>query len=145
MARGVNPSRLASVIKQLHSERQDLQRRIDEIDNIFAQCGITAGAAPAKRGPGRPAGTGAAMSENGAGGRGRRRRRGKFGTSGTTSVLEMVKAAGKGGASSKEISEHWKSQGRSGDAYITLGQLVKTGRLKKKSVAGQRGSQYFAA
>jgi hypothetical protein len=150
MARTVNPNTLASLIQKLHQERARHQQRVDEINRIFERCGISAAgeSAPVRRGPGRPARSAqsdsAEPSANGRRGR-RRRRRGRFGTSGTTSLVEFIKKAGRGGVGSSEIAKHWKGEGRAGQPYITLGHLVKSGKLKKKSVQGQRGSQYFAA
>lgn len=140
MARGINPTRLATVIRKLQQERQNLQQRIDEIDSIFGECGITVTATAARGRPGRPPKMTGGGSQRGAR-RGRRRRR-SFATSGTQSILGFVKQAGRGGATSSEISKHWKGEGRAGEVYITLGQLVKTGKLKKKSLKGERGSQY---
>src|SRR5205085_1633430 len=143
MPRSINPKTIASMIQKLQTERARAQERVEQIDSIFQQCGITGPAEPARRGPGRPrknASTpaGAAPSTNGR--RGRRGRRGRFPTSGTESLLNLVRGTGRGGVSSADITKHWKGEGRSGQPFITLGQLVKSGRLKRKGLKGQRGS-----
>ena len=61
----------------------------------------------------------------------RKAKRGSFGTTATESLLTFVKAGGPKGRASGEISKHWKSEGRSGEAFVTLGQLVKAKKLKK--------------
>ena len=128
MARGINPTRLTGIIQQLQQERREHQRRIDQIGAIFTKCGIA------------PPAAGAAKT---AGKRGRPRRgRKRFDKSGPQSILDFIQANGQGGASSAELSQHWKSEGRTGEPYITLGHLVKQKKLKRKSLKGQRGSQY---
>lgn len=144
MARTINPAALSGMIQKLQQERQKLQGRLDQIDQIFAECGISAvAAAPVRRGPGRPPGSGKVGRPPGrpAG----RRKRGKFATSGVDSILKLVKEGGKAGVASALISKHWKAEGRAGEPFVTLGHLCKSGKLKKKSIAGQRGSTYFAA
>lgn len=132
---------LGAIIERLQSQRQEHADAIERIDGIFARYGIQP-AAGKKRG--RPAGRPAAAAPK-TQGRKRRRRRGRFGTSGTASVLDFVRQAGKGGASSRDISKHWKSEGRAGEPYITLGQLVKGKKLKKQAIEGGRGSKYTLA
>ncbi len=146
MTRGINPVRLANVIKKLQEERQVLQRKISDIDAIFAKCGISAAAGTAPR-RGRPPRAGKAAAAAGKRGRGGRRGRvrQKFETSGAQSILECVKSGGRGGVSSSAISQHWKSEGRAGEPFVTLGHLCKAGKLKKKKLRGQRGSQYTLA
>ena len=136
MARTINASRLAEAIRQLQQERQSLQSRIDQIDRIFAQCGISIPAAA-------PRGT--AMAARREGGRQRAGRKGRFPTSANQSLLDLIGKAGKGGIGSGQIVKHWKSEGRAGQPYVVLRYLVKQGKLKKKSVKGPRDSQYTIA
>lgn len=137
MPRGINADKLAATIKNLQKQRQELQREIDRIDAIFAQCGIgsAAAAAPQVR-------TVAAAPSSGGG---RRRTRGKFAKSATQSLLDVIKAAGKKGATSNELSKHWKNEGRAGEPYVALSQLAKSKKIRKQDIKGQRGSLYFAA
>ena len=81
----------------------------------------------------------------GNGRRKRRGRRGRFATSGTESVLAFVRQGGSKGRASSEVSKHWKSEGRSGDAYNALGQLTKNKKLKVQKIEGERGGRYTAA
>lgn len=130
-----NMKKLSGLLDSLRAERQRHVNAIEKIDSVFADLGIQRvqrdGRAPARKaGPGRP--------------KRRQRTRRRFEISGTKSILDFVKKAGKGGASSSDISKQWKSEGRSGEPYVTLGQLVKTRKLKKKSIKGTRGSVYTA-
>jgi len=124
---------LGNLIKRLQDQRQEYVRKIEEIDRIFEQYGIRPPTDGVRRGrPARKAGKAP-------------RRRRRFEVSGAQSVLNFVKAAGPKGATSAEITRHWKSEGRSGLPYIVLGQLVKAKKLKKTDLKGQRGSQYTLA
>ena len=136
MPRGIDPDRLAATIKNLQKQRQELQREIDRIDAGFAQCGIgpAAAAAPQAR-------ASDATSRSGR----QRRTRGKFAKSATESLLEVIKAAGKKGVTSKELSKHWKNEGRAGEPYVALRQLAINKKVRKEDLKGRRGSQYFAA
>jgi hypothetical protein len=76
--------------------------------------------------------------------RGKRKRR-KFATSGTAAILSFVKDGGAKGCTSAEINKQWKHEGRSGTAYVQIGQLTKAKKLKKEHLKGQRGSRYTVA
>jgi len=65
--------------------------------------------------------------------------------SGPQSILDFAKKAGRNGASGAEIVNQWKAQGRKGNAYMAIGQLVKSKKLKKKALKGKRGSRYSVA
>lgn len=130
---------LGAIIDQLQRERDDHRKAIEAIDALFGRYGIR----PAERKRrGRSASTAAAKPARKPG---RRRGRRRFGVSGTQSVLNFIRQAGKSGAASNQISRHWKAEGRSGEPYITLGQLVKAKKLKKQSIPGERGSRYTLA
>jgi hypothetical protein len=154
MARSIT-AELSSLIEQLQGERLGHVRAIAEIDEVFSKFGIQPRETPRRGRPPRaftaaaPASAGGALIGAAAAaptrGRRGRRPRGRFGTSGTQSVVDFVAKAGKGGASSSQISKHWKSEGRAGEPFVTLAQLIKTKRLRKQAVKGQRGSQYFSA
>jgi hypothetical protein len=60
-------------------------------------------------------------------------------------VMRLVQQAGANGISGAELDKQWKKQGRAGGVYNILGALGKDGKVKKKSVKGQRGSTYTAA
>jgi transcriptional regulator with XRE-family HTH domain len=48
-------------------------------------------------------------------------------------------------ASTAEINRAWRKAGRPGRADNTLGRMIRTGRLKRLKVAGERGSLYTLA
>jgi hypothetical protein len=143
---------LASLIATLQSERQEHVDAVAQIDATFQQFGITA-AAPAKR-RGRPRKTTAAAKPAKAAKsvgaapkavkKAKKGKRGSFAISGLDSILGFVKQAGKKGAKTGEIVKHWNSEGRSGDGYNTLGELVKAKKLKRENIEGERGSRYTA-
>ena len=138
---------LATLINRLQSERQEHLDAIDEIDATFGQFGITV---PAKKRRGRPRKTvrtarpakprqAAKVAK-----KGKRKARRQFPMSGLDSVLAFVKKAGKKGVTTAEIVKHWKSDGRSGNGYKALGELVKAKKLKKEKIKGAKGSRYTA-
>jgi DNA-binding transcriptional regulator YiaG len=70
-------------------------------------------------------------------------RRGKLKQTGAQAILSFVK---RGPAlATRQINDAWRKQGRAGTADVTLGQLVRAGKLKRTKVEGRRGSQYTAA
>ena len=141
---------LTSMIRKMKAERQKHVDALRRIDNIFESLGIMTGLVeetprrgrpPGKRGPGRPR----KAERNGQAApvrRGRKRR--KFETSGADSVLAFVKDAGSQGRTTGEINRHWKSEGRAGNAYVTISQLVKAKQMKRKNMPGERGSRHTA-
>jgi hypothetical protein len=134
---------LNQAVSKLQKERKEHEAAIQEIDSVFERLGITP---PARKRRGRPPGrkTGARKPARAAKpARGRRKRR-TFKVSGLQSVLGFVKAARVNGRTTGEIIQHWKSEGRSGDGYTTIGELVKAGSLKKEEMKGERGSRYTA-
>lgn len=149
---------LSKMINKLREQRSKHADALQKIDDMFASLGITthlAGQEVARRKPGRPAGSGAkrgpgrppknALAASAPASKKARRTRRTFKTTGTQSVIEFVKAGGAKGRTTAEVNKQWKSEGRSGDAYITLGQLVKAKKLKKEELKGQRGSRYTIA
>ena len=52
---------------------------------------------------------------------------------------------GKAGATTDEINQQWKSEGRGGNADTTLSQLTKQKKLKREKIKGEKGSRYKAA
>jgi hypothetical protein len=135
---------LDQAVSKLQKERKEHEAAILEIDSVFERLGITP---TAKKRRGRPPGRKTRARKPARAtkpARGKRKRR-TFKVSGTESVLRFVKAAKVKGRTTSEINKRWKSEGRSGDAYITIGQLVKDGKLKKEEMKGERGSRYTAA
>lgn len=148
-------SQLADLISGLQRKRQEHVDAIAEIDAIFEQYGIKPqeqkrrgrppgrkpGRKPGRR-PGRPP---AAAAQKSGGRKTRRRTRRKFAVSGLDSIMGLVKSAGKKGVTTSEIVGHWKSEGRSGNGYNALGQLVKEKKLTKEKLKNAKGSRYKAA
>ena len=143
---------LTSMINKLKAERQKHADALRSLDEIFEKIGITTHLAeeeekprsrrpPGKRRPGRsPKKANAPTTAIKKGGG-----RGKFKTSGNDSIMAFVKKAGKKGVTTGEIVKHWKSEGRSGDGYNTLGQLVKEKKLKRQKIEDGMGSRYTTA
>ena len=136
--------RLVALISRLQAKRQEYLDAIVQIDATFEQFGITA--APAKR-RGRPGPKPKAAKPGRkpkAAAKPTPRKRGKFAVSGLDSILGFVSKAGKKGAMTSEIVKHWKSEGRSGDGYTALGELVTAKKLKREKIEGAQGSRYTA-
>ncbi len=134
-------NQLSVLINRLQSERLEHLAAVAEIERIFAANGIQP-RTTARRG--RPPRSSSGSSTSSPRGRRRRTRR-KFKVSGPQSLLNFVRSAGRSGAASSELASHWKSEGRSGEPYITLGHLVKKKALKRRDLKGRRGSQYRLA
>lgn len=143
MAKKSLENELESAIGNLRSERAQLLSRVSEIDASFARLGIKVDAViatPAKR-LGRPPAAASAKKPGPkpkSGGK-----RGSFAISGDESVLEFVKKAGQ--PNSAEINAHWTKEGRKGKADNSITKLVKTGKLTRVSVEGERGGRYKIA
>ncbi len=123
---------LQSLIQRLQKERQAHVEAIDRIDGVFMSFGIGSGV---KR-RGRPRG-----SRNKKSGKKVRARR-KFKTSGSQSILDFVKRSGRKGVTGSQITKHWNSEGRGAGCYNIMGQLVKTKKIRRQPLKGQRGSSY---
>ena len=136
MARSVSINGLAGQIESLLKSRAGHQSAIDEIDAALAGIknalsggssgSIVKSSTGAKRGP-KP-------------GSKRRRKRGSFAMSGDESILAFIKSAGT--PTTKEVNQHWKGEGRGGSADNALTKLVKTRKLKRINIKGERGSKY---
>jgi hypothetical protein len=144
---------LVATIQKLQAQRREHVDAIAEIDAVFEKYGIQLperkrrGRPPGRkpgRKPGRPA-TAPKAIEKPSGRKGKRRTRRKFAVSGLDSILGFVRNAGKKGATTSEIVKHWKAEGRSGDGYTTLGQLVKGKKLSKENLKDAKGSRYRTA
>jgi len=141
-------AQLASLIQKLQTERQEHQDAIAQIDATFEQFGIMASA---KKRLGRPRKTvitaGPALPEAAAAPakKGTRKARRHFPVTGNESILAFVKSAGKKGKMTSEIVKYWKAEGRSGDGYTALGELVTAKKLKREKIEGAKGSRYTVA
>ena len=144
-----NIRHLQSVIVNLQSRRKAYEDGIAEIDAAFAALGIGAPRRK-KRGrrPGRPKKRVAAKMGKRRVARKRakkRAKRRKFKTTANELVLATIKKAGAKGATGVQLTKAWKAARRPGDAYNTLGLLVKAKKIKRRKVKGQRGSVYRVA
>lgn len=128
---------LAAVIAHLQQQRQEYVAALAEIDRIFKRCGIEPAPAPKPSRQGRRAAKQPTARA--------RRRRPQFSKTATQSILDLVRQGGRKGVGSSAIAAHWKSEGRAGQPYVTLGKLVKARKLRRQDLKGQRGSQYFIA
>jgi hypothetical protein len=59
-------------------------------------------------------------------------------------IVQFAKKAGKKGVTSAELTAFLKKRGAGQNPFVAIGRLVKTKRLKKQAVKGQRGSVYVA-
>ena len=137
---------LAALISKLQAQRQQHEDAIANIDATFEQFGISA--VPAKR-LGRPRkaaklGRSPKPAAEPAK-KGKRKARRHFPVSGLDSILAFVKTAGKKGKTTAEIVKYWKAEGRSGDGYTALGELVTAKKLKREKIEGAQGSRYTVA
>ena len=115
---------LQSLIRKLQAEREAHIEAVAAIDETFEALGISAeseeSVAAAQVSRRKKAVKGAAVSG------------GKFKTSGAAAILSYVSKAGAKGVTSGQIDRYWKSQGRGGHAYNTLGQLVEEKKIKRQ-------------
>ncbi len=68
------------------------------------------------------------------------RKRGMFARTGEQSILAWL--AGGKSLTTARINAAWKREGRKGTADVSLSDLVKSRKLKRTKIKGQRGSQY---
>ena len=125
--------RLARLIADLCSQRQDHARAIAEIDDTASKFGIKLDGAPKR---GRPAGSSAAPKR-------RRRKRGTFKETAEQFVLNYVTA--NPDATTAQIGKAWQAAKRGGKPDNALTKLTKAKQLKRTKVAGGRGSIYRVA
>jgi len=142
---------LPTRIQKLLEERQTHEAAIAHIDEVLQSVGSALGAtaAPAKRGPGRPAASSVVARPPApvapmAAKRGRgRRSRGSYSTTGDDSVLAFIKA--NKSPTTKEIKAHWASEGRGGTADNVLSKLFREKKIRRLPLPGERGSRYAVA
>ena len=126
---------LQTLIRKLQDQRQAHLDAIADIDKAFGSLGIK----PLKRRGGRRGAMKATARKKAA-----KRAARKFKMTASELVLAVIKKAGAKGATGAEISKAWRSAGRAGDAYNTLGDLVKAKKIKRRPITGKRGSVYTA-
>lgn len=122
---------LADLIDKMQVQRKEHLAAVAQIDALFERFGIHA---PERRRGRKPAAMTGTVAPAG------RRHRRKFKVSGNDLILAFVKERGK--AVTSEITEHWRRNKRSGKADNPLSVMVKNGLLKRKKMAGERGSTY---
>jgi len=140
---------ITRLVQTLQADRQKHVTAIAEIDAVFSSLGINA-QAPKRRGrkPGTkvnatPSATpSAAPTPAKTSGKKRRRSKSKDGLTGEQFLYKIL---ADGAISTADVNGQWISSGRNGRADVLLGQLVSAGKLKRKQVAGVRGSNYSVA
>lgn len=121
-------SQLSSVVDAILKERQAHLSAIEEIDATLARYGLSSLSRQAVRSAPKA---------------GRKRgKRSHFAVTGGESILAFVRSRGKSGATTTEINDNWKNEGRKGTAYVLIGKLVKEGKLHREALKGVRGSKY---
>ena len=73
----------------------------------------------------------------------KRRGRKHYGTTGEESILGFVNDLG--APTTKEIKQHWQSEGRKGSSDNVLSLMVKAGKIKRTAMKDQPGSRYSVA
>ena len=139
---------LKNAVTRLQAERQVHVKAIIEIDDVFSQLGIKA-SVPAKRGPKpgkrkvgrRKAAKPVAKKKTAT----KPSARKSFAVPGPKFVLKAIQAAGKAGATTGAIVKAWDKQGRGGNVYGIIGQLVDEKKVKRASIKGKRGSVHRLA
>lgn len=132
MAKSTAASDLSRVVADLQRQRDRHVAAIAEIDAAFARFGVKPGA---KRGPGRPKGTGAKSKTS--------KKRGRYGKTADQFVLDLLKMNKT--LTTREINVRWKRAGRGGSADNILMTLTKGKQIKRENIKGARGSNYTIA
>ncbi len=125
---------LQSLIKRLQADRNVHVDAIAQIDAAFGELGITPPKTK-KRGRGKKKAVAKKKTAKAT-------RRKKFKMTASALVLATIKKAGAKGATGGQIGKAWKAAGRPGDAYNTLGSLVKEKKIKRDKIKGSKGSVY---
>src|SRR5262249_3947845 len=121
---------IAGRIKKLVSEREHHAQEVARIDQVLGEIKAII--------PGRGNGTiiqaPASLRRRG------RRGRGGYAVTANDLVVGFVKEHKN--PTSREIAQHWRSQGRAVGLHNTLSQLVKAKKLKRTKLEKGRGSHY---
>ena len=130
MARTVSLDGVTRQIESLLKTRVQHQTAIDKIDATLAGIRNALGGGSNGSSVAKPASTGAKHGPKPD--TTRRRGRGAFKISGEESVLGFIKSAGT--PTTKEVNQHWKTEGRGGSADNALTKLVKLKKLKRMNI-----------
>lgn len=130
---------LQSLVTKLQADRNGHLDAIAQIDAAFDALGITMPKAK-KRGRGRKKAV--AVKRFAKKKTAKRTKRRKFRVTASQLVLATIKKAGAKGATGDQINKAWKAAGRPGNAYNTLGSLVKAKKIKREKIKGSKGSVY---
>ncbi len=125
---------LQSLVNRLRADRTAHVDAIAQIDSAFGELGITP-PKTTKRGRGKKK---AVVTKKTA----KATKRKKFRMTANDLVLATIKRAGAKGATGVQIGKAWKAAGRTGNAYNTLGSLVKEKKIKREKIRGAKGSVY---
>ena len=125
------PTDIAARIRSLLEQRQTHLDALAWIEETLEQIGRLVGSS---------IGTPRAASPRDAASPRARRRRGSYSVTADDLVLSFV--GEHKNPTGREISKHWKAEGRPWTADVTLGKLTKAKRLKRTPLVGQRGSRY---
>lgn len=124
----INAKDLLKQINLLRKKRREHLNAIEEIDSTFQQLGI----APVAHGGSSPGPRSTT----------RKQARVHKKVTGKEFVLSFVTTRGKNGATTDDINQHWKTDGRRGSAYNVLYQLKREGTIKAVNIKG-KGSRYI--
>jgi hypothetical protein len=113
--------------------------RIDEALGQIRMAVQSLGGSVVRRKPGRPPAMSMTVSAP-APKKSRRGRRGSYATTAEESVVAFIQQ--NRNPSTRDITAHWRTEGRGGKADNLLSRLVKEKKLRRQSNAGERGSRY---
>ena len=140
---------LTAVIDKLRAERAMHEAAIERIDATFAQHGIgqASMSKPGRKPGGKPGGKpgrpkGATTKKTSKRSTKRKTRR-RFAKTAEQFVLDLVTNAKQ--LTTREINARWKQAGRGGSADNALTNLIKSNKLQRQNIEGQRGSMYMPA
>ena len=125
---------LQSLVTRLQADRNGHVDAIAQIDAAFDALGISV-PKTTKRGRGKKK---AVTTKRAA----KATKRKKFRMTASDLVLTTIKKAGAKGVTGVQIGKAWKAAGRPGDAYNTLGSLIKAKKIKREKIKGSKGSVY---
>lgn len=131
---------LLALVSKLQNERADHVARIEAIDRTFSSLGIAVSPITKARRVGRPAGRPVGRPVGSVNRKKGKRTRGRFAVSGEQAVLDFVKQNKV--VTTKQVNDFWVGQGRKGKADNALSKLTREGKLQRKNIKGERGSQY---
>ena len=129
---------LQALIRKLQDQRQAHLDAIADIDAAFGSLGIK----PLKRRGRRRGAMKAAAGKKVGKKRAAKKAPRKFKMTARELVMGVIRKAGAKGAPGAVIGKAWRAAGRPGDAYNTLGDLVKAKKIKRQAIKGKRGSLY---